>query len=243
MAVDNKAKKKSNQGNLPTIPLTKTAIVTAASRLIDQGGAKEFSMRSLATAMGVYPAALYWHVGDRGQLLAAVGSRWMRSVVPPAMPDDWETWTRELSRRYRAACHRHPNIARLIGSEILNEQGGLAIAEAIIAHLVAAGVPESEIVDSYNSVTGSVVGFVSLELAQLAEKDNPDWAANTAAQLAGLDARRYPNLVRYMDRLADRAFSLRWTTGADKPFDESYEYLIDRLIDGIKSRIIRGPRQ
>jgi hypothetical protein len=123
-----------------------------------------------------------------------------------------------------------------------HEQGGLAIAEAIIAHLVAAGVPESEIVDSYNSVTGSVVGFVSLELAQLAEKDNPDWAANTAAQLAGLDARRYPNLVRYMDRLADRAFSLRWTTGADKPFDESYEYLIDRLIDGIKSRVILGPK-
>jgi hypothetical protein len=46
-----------------------------------------------------------------------------------------------------------------------------------------------------------------------------------------------------MDRLADRAFSLRWTTGADKPFDESYEYLVDRLIDGIKSRVIRGPKQ
>ncbi len=236
--MDGKVKKKSKQGNLPAVPLTKIAIVTAASRLIDQGGAKEFSMRSLAKAMGVYPAALYWHVGEREQLLAAVGSRWMRGVVPPAMPNDWESWFRDLSHRYRAACHRHPNIARLIGSEIFNGNGGLSIADGIIAHLVASGIPDSEIIDSYNALTGSVVGFISLELAQLSEKNNPDWATNTATQIAGLDARQFPHLVHYMDRLTDRAFSLRWTSGVEKPLTESYEFLVDLLIDGIKSRAI-----
>ncbi|MCX6533968.1 MAG: TetR/AcrR family transcriptional regulator [Actinobacteria bacterium] len=241
--MDGKVKKKSNQGNLPAVPLTKATIVTAASRLIDQGGAKEFSMRSLAKAMGVYPTALYWHVGEREQLLAAVGSRWMRGVVPPAMLDDWESWLRDLSHRYRAACHRHPNIARLIGNEIFNGNSGLSIADGIIAHLVASGIPDSEIVNSYNALTGSVVGFISLEFAQLSENHNPDWAVNTAAELAGLDARQFPYLVRYMDQLTDRAFSLRWTSGVEKPLNESYEFLIDLLMDGIKARAIRQPEK
>ena len=52
---------------------------------------------------GVFPATLYWHIGDRSQLLGLVEYRWIEELQLP--PDDapWREWMLELGRRYRVS--------------------------------------------------------------------------------------------------------------------------------------------
>ena len=99
------------------VPITREAIVDAAFRMIDERGPEGFSMRSLASEMGVFPATLYWHVGDRAHLLGLVQQQWMDFVETPDDLDDWREWAVELGRRYRQNAHRYPNVARLVTVE------------------------------------------------------------------------------------------------------------------------------
>jgi hypothetical protein len=122
----------------------------------------------------------------------------------------------------------------LLGSQLLNDPGGIAIAEATVSHLIAAGVSEDELVRTYNAVSGAIVGFVDIELARIEDDPSRSRAHEIEESLANIDATSYPSLAPRMKRFADNAFSLRWTPGADNPMDESFESLLNMLIDGIK---------
>jgi AcrR family transcriptional regulator len=218
-------------------PLSRDSIVDAAIELINRDGSAEFSMRSLANHLGVYPTALYWHTGDRAELLSAIGARWMTGIVPEYRLDDWETWARDMAHNYRAACHREPHVAHLLGSHILNDGGSVAIVEGMTAHLLAAGVPEADLVHTYNALAGSLVGFVDIELA----RPLSDTPRSDEDELGVLRARvndaDHPNLAPRFDQFAGRAFSMRWTNGVVRPMDETFETLLDILLAGVRARI------
>ena len=160
------------RGARAEIPITAEAIVEAAFRLIDERGHDGFSMRSLAGELGVFPATLYWHVGDRSQLLGLVEQRWVGEVKTPDHLDDWREWLLELARRYRAAARRHPNVARLVSVERARNTESLTIPEAIVGQLDGLGLGD-ELVHAYNALMGAVRGFVVLELALIADS-HPD---------------------------------------------------------------------
>lgn len=226
---------RSSKSTVAQTPLSKDFIIQTAIDLINESGSTEFSMRSLASRLEVYPTALYWHVGDRGALLAAIGTRWMSGIIPPYQLDDWESWARSLAHRYREACHREPNIAHLLGSQLLNDPGGIAIAEATVAHLVVAGVPDNLLVQTYNAVSGAIVGFVDIELARIEDDDDHSRARAIEESMTNIDPLAFPVLAPRMANFADNAFSLRWTPGAKNPMDESFEALLTMLINGIRA--------
>ena len=99
--------------------LTRDRIVAAALELLDQGGLSAFSVRDVAKALGVYPAAIYWHVPTRNALLALMVAHVLRDLAPKGGARAWQDWLRALFRRYRNAVRRHPNIAPLIGAPTL----------------------------------------------------------------------------------------------------------------------------
>ena len=90
------AKPPRKRGARAEIPITAEAIVDAAFHMIDERGNTGFSMRALALELGVFPATLYWHVGDRARLLGLVEERWIRTVETPDDIDDFGEWTLEL---------------------------------------------------------------------------------------------------------------------------------------------------
>jgi len=225
------------RGAKAEIPMTSDLIVDTAYRLIEERGLEGFSMRSLATELGVFPATLYWHVGDRGQLLGLVEYRWIRDVELPDHLTDWREWMMELGRRYRAAAFAHPDVARLASMERARNNESLLIPDAILGKLAALGLG-SEMVHVFNALMGAVRGFVLMELAPRAET-GVEGRAVVEAELRGIDPTRFPNVAEHFDELGDRALSLRWSDAADSPLDESFEYLMQMLLDGIEARVRR----
>jgi AcrR family transcriptional regulator len=231
------AKPPRKRGARAEIPITAEAIVDAAFHMIDERGNTGFSMRALALELGVFPATLYWHVGDRARLLGLVEERWIRTVETPDDIDDFGEWTLELGRRYRRAAHRHPNIARLLTVERARNTDNLTIPDAIVGKLAALGLG-TDLVHAYNALMGAVQGFVVLELALIAE---PGEQAVAAAEedLRALDRARFPNVTQHFDELANQAFSVRWSDASQQPLDESFEFMLKLLLDGLA---VRSPK-
>jgi AcrR family transcriptional regulator len=62
-------------------PLTREAIVSVARRLLSELGFEQMSLRRLATELGVTAPALYAHVDDKNDLLAALADAGFRELV------------------------------------------------------------------------------------------------------------------------------------------------------------------
>jgi AcrR family transcriptional regulator len=217
------------------VPVTRDTIIETAFRLIEERGFDSFSMRSLATELGVFPATLYWHVGDRAQLLGLVEERWTAQIELPDHLDDWREWMLELGRRYRRNAHAHPNVARLVSVERARNVNALRIPDALLGRVAALGLGV-ETVDAYNALVGAVQGFVVMELAQVSEPGSPSVRA-AEHEFRSLDPEQFPHITANFDEVADRALTVRWSDGTQKPLDTSFEYLLSLLLEGIAARV------
>lgn len=219
--------------------LSREAIVAAAIALIDEDGLAAFSIRALARRLGVYPTAIYWHIGGAkddlySEITATMTAGLMR---PDEAAADWRDTLRILFRRYRAAAHEHPDIAALIGAQIKsNGPPHAGLVEIVVAALRQAGYDGDPLIDAFNALIGGLFGYVTMELAPPPQRDLDAWEASFADRLAALDADRFPETARILPRMRNRAFALRWKNGAAVPLDGGYEALLENLIAGIAAR-------
>lgn len=232
-----KAAPNRKRGAKAEVPITREAIVATAFRLIEERGLAAFSMRSLATELGVFPATLYWHVGDRSQLLGLVEYEWIRQVEMPDSLTDWREWMLEVGRCYRRNAFAHPEVARLATLERARNVESLHIPDALVGKLAELGLGD-QMVHAFNALMGAVRGFVLMELAPRADADADEKEA-MEAELRALDPDEFPHLTAHFDEMADRALSFRWSDSSEQPLDESFEYLMRMLVDGIAAQAPR----
>jgi AcrR family transcriptional regulator len=217
--------------------LDRQQIVASALALIDREGLEGFSLRQLARHLGVFPAALYWHLpGGRNELLGDVAATAFHNVARPFKEgDDWTSWLRELFRRYRNSLHRHPNIAPLLGAQLVSNSGvNPKLVEQILAVLESAGFGGPRLIDAYNAVVAAMVGFVTLELAPMPSEDPTNWASKFETSIRSLDPGQFPHLTKYMDLMANRAFIVRWESGHQNPLNSGFELYLEAVIAGLK---------
>jgi AcrR family transcriptional regulator len=223
--------------------LSKEKIVAAGLALIDRNGAADFSLRDVARRLGVYPTAIYWHVPGRNALIGEICALAMRDIVPPAPPRDWRAWLKSLFRRYRAAVRRHPNVAPLLGAQLVSNAGVDArLIEGVLSALTHAGYRGQGLVEAFNVVIAAMSGFVTMEFGPEPAEDPRGWAADLERRVRALGADGHPVLARHLPALANRAFILRWQNGTKVPLDRSFEAFIDSVVRGLAARAPRRGR-
>jgi TetR/AcrR family transcriptional regulator, tetracycline repressor protein len=222
--------------------LTEQKVVAAALEQIDAVGLSKFSLRDVARALDVYPTAVYWYVKGRDELLGRVVAYATRDVTPPAVGADWKACLREMFNRYRQAIQQHPNIAPLIGTQ-LRANGGIRadLIERVLSLLVAAGFSDELLVDAYNVVIGALVGFISQELAAMPSENPGKWAELHRKRVSTMDVMEHPTLARYLPKLANKAFIVRWSNGVEVPLDSSFDMFVDVIILGLEQKL--NPRR
>lgn len=220
--------------------LSKDRIVAAAIEQIDRNGVMGFSLRDVARSLGVYPAAVYWHVATRDDLLASVVEATMADVAPEPGTLSWQDWFRELFARCRAVMRKHPHVAQLVGAQLVaNANLSPGMIDRILAVLVAAGCKDEHIVELYNVVVAAMVGFSTLEFASVPTDNPAAWAAQLQQKTHDIRALEYPTLARYLPAMANRAFIVRWQNGTDAPMDSSFEAYVEVVIAGLTAMLGR----
>jgi TetR/AcrR family tetracycline transcriptional repressor len=216
--------------------LSKRRIAEAALAHIDEFGLGAFSMREIAARLGVYPATVHWHVSTREALLAEVAAMVMSDVTPPPGKQAWQEWIAELFRRCRAAVRRHPNVAQLLGAQLVSN-GSLPIelVEGVLAALVEAGFEGQPLLEAYNCVIAAMLGFVTMEFSPLPSDNTQAWAEELRERVHTIRPLDHPVLTRNLPLLANQAFIVRWDNGTAVPLDSSFERHIQIVIDGLEA--------
>jgi AcrR family transcriptional regulator len=170
--------------------LSREALVDAAVALADREGLQAVSVRRLARETGVTPMALYWHIRDKDELLAALGDRLLAEVELPAAQRP-SAWARELRASLEALLKvlaAHPALAPLTLSGALFRGPGLVVAERVYGLLEGAGFSDREIAHHGAFVLSSVVALVTAWPADGPHGPLPEVPADAfpiAARLAG----------------------------------------------------------
>jgi TetR/AcrR family transcriptional regulator, tetracycline repressor protein len=219
------------------VTLSRAHILAVALSLIDRSGVAAFSLRELASELGVYPTAIYWHIPNRNELIAGVVELALGKVSVRLPAGNWQSRLRVIFRRFRTALRRHPKLAPVIGAELIsNSPLDLAMLDHIIAALEDAGFSELSLVDAFNVVVAGMCGFATLELAAAPTHDSVAWVNAHRRRVRQFPPVEYPALARHIDRLQNKAFILRWTSGTRQPLATGFEAWIDVLISGLELR-------
>jgi TetR/AcrR family tetracycline transcriptional repressor len=119
--------------------LSRAAIVERALTVMDADGPDAVTIRRIAQEFGVTPMALYWHVANKDELLAAMGDALLADVSPPPATGPWHVQLRGVVDNLIASLSQHPAGAGLVFPRMLVTTQGLGITEFTLALLEGAG--------------------------------------------------------------------------------------------------------
>jgi AcrR family transcriptional regulator len=143
--------------------LERDDVIDAALAVVESGGGDALTMRKLAAELGVAPTAIYWHVGNRDELVLAVIRRQaerqsvvkVRGSTPQqrVVSAGTNIWQNALAHRNVTA------LASQAGATTLLE---LPLETALLTELEAAGVTGSRARDALRSILATIAGFLVL---------------------------------------------------------------------------------
>ena len=87
--------------------LSRQRIIDFANALIGREGSKAFTMRKLASELGVDPMAIYHHFENKAELVHAILETVFQDFELPEPGDDWRDDLRLLSTFFRRLAKRH----------------------------------------------------------------------------------------------------------------------------------------
>jgi len=205
--------------------LTRDRVVAEALAVIAQDGIQALTMRSLAARLGVVPGAVYHHVGNKQQLQDLVLDNVLAEV--DVHLDHARGWTNQLevlAHRLRQVLEQHPGVAGILKTRDPLGPHSLALAEAFLEPLQAAGFGERDAGLAFFLLVDYTIGFaVSDTSTSVNEQRVRDPA--TRAQLhqffRSLPPDQFPALVALGEHI--------WIDNRDERFTAGLHVLVDGL--------------
>jgi AcrR family transcriptional regulator len=212
--------KKTPRAPRRTDGLSKELIVRAATEILDTGGESALTFRTLTARLATGYGAIYHHVANKSDLLAAatddVIANVMTSVVIDAEP-------REALRRVALGLFDAIDAHPWVGAQLSREPWRpalLEIYESIGGLLDALDVPEGALFDSAGALVNYVLGVAGQNAANARifagrETDRSAFLAAVAAQWSQLDPGKYPFVHKAAARLREHDDREQFLAGVD----------------------------
>jgi AcrR family transcriptional regulator len=209
-------------------PLTREKIVDAALRLLERDGMQGLSMRKLAQELDTGAASLYWHVGDKEQLLSLLLDRIVGETerIEPD-PEHWQDTVKEFARATRRLFKRHRDSAQLSLGRVPTGPNSLPVLERNLALLVAAQLPPRVIAYAAD-MFALFIGAFAFEEGLRDDDFDPQMFGD---YLKSLPAEDFPALTGLADDLV----------AGDQ--DERFEWALDLLVLGLEAMALRERRR
>jgi AcrR family transcriptional regulator len=201
----------------PAIPVDR--IVTTALQIVDDEGADALSMRTLAQRLDSGTATLYRHFTGRADLIAHVvdllyGSVEIDAAKLSAMP--WQEACKTAAYVMFDVLRQHPNVAPLLGADVLIGPNAMAAREGLIAILLDNGFPPALAARSYATLARYILGF-AIQLT--GHRDDLD-DAGLSHVFHNLDPHQFPATVKVAENLP-------------VPLDDEFAFGLELIIDGL----------
>jgi AcrR family transcriptional regulator len=205
--------------------LTRERVVAEALAVIAQDGAQALTMRGLAARLGVVPGTLYHHVGNKQQLQDLLLDGVLAEVDVHLDPSlGWPDQLKLLAHRLRQVLEDHPGVAAILKTRDPLGPHSLALAEAFLAPLQAAGFGDREAGLAFFLLVDYTIGFaVSSPRTSINEQRVRDAAIRTQLHefFRSLPPDRFPALVALGEHV--------WVDNREERFTAGLDVLVDGL--------------
>jgi len=203
---------------------SRTQILTAARRLIDQSGWEKLTIRRLAAEIGIGATTLYHHVRDKEDLLFLLIHEYADQIPIPELPSE------PRDRMIAAATAIHDALAAWPwAAEVLTTDGfisrlsnsALQLVEAILGGAVDHGCTPEQAVHIFRSIWYYTVGEILVRAHSAGQPTDDERPAGLDAFIEGLDPARLPHLSALGDR---------WPALAAQ---DTYPLALSAFVDGL----------
>ncbi len=202
-----------------TDALSKDRIVEAAMEILDAGGEDALTFRALAARLATGSGAIYWHVANKNELLAAatddVIARVMAAVASGGEP---QAAIRAIGLGMFDAIDAHS----WVGTHLVREPwqpAVLRILEGIGGQLQALGVPGRAEFDCASAILNYILGLAGQYAAGARllprDTDRTAFLETVAARWERLDPAEYPFVRRLAARLPGHDDRQQFLAGLD----------------------------
>jgi TetR/AcrR family tetracycline transcriptional repressor len=143
--------------------LDRARLVAAAFAVLEADGLDGMSMRRVAAELGVQAPALYWHIGDKAELLGLM-ARDIYAAAYAAAPGagDWRVWLAAFGHALRTSFARHRDGARLCAMAKPSSDPETS-ADAMAAPLAALGLDPHTAIAFQAGVISYTLGWAMFE--------------------------------------------------------------------------------
>lgn len=208
--------------------LSRERIVEAAVELLDASGEGGLTFRALSAQLRTGPGAIYWHVANKGELLAAA----TETVVVGALAAGPADETPEAAVRTAAlglfdAIDEHPWVGGQL-SRLASQSTTLLILERIGRQVQALGVPPGALFNSASALLNYILGVAGQNAANARSQEpgtsRADVLGAESALWAKLDPAEFP--------------FIRTIAGQLREHDDREQFLagVDLILAGIAAR-------
>jgi AcrR family transcriptional regulator len=199
--------------------LSKERIVEAAIELLDADGESALTFRALAARLATGSGAIYWHVANKNDLLAATAdyviARVMSEVVSGAKPREA---IRAIALGVFDAIDAHPWVGAQLSREPW-QSAMLQIFESVGGQLQTLGVPERAQFDCASALVNYILGLAGQYAAAARllprDTDRSAFLTTVAARWTQLDPAEYPFVHQVAAQLPEHDDREQFLAGID----------------------------
>ncbi|MFI6505223.1 TetR/AcrR family transcriptional regulator [Nonomuraea typhae] len=217
--------------------LSRERIVAEAVKLLDEEGIDNLSMRTLGTRLNAGATSLYRHVANKDELIELVVDEVYGELRVPeaAGRSDWREAAAGCADSLRSMILRHPWVASVLGQVGLAELGPnlMRQSDRMLALFQAAGFELGEANQAMGTLISYVVGMTTSEAALLSMLAR---LGQTEEELAAQVREAAMHASRELPRLQELDEQLL-NDDPSKIRDRDFRYGVDRILDGLATRL------
>jgi AcrR family transcriptional regulator len=199
--------------------LSRDRIVETAIAMLDAGGESGLTFRALSTRLKTGPGAIYWHVANKDELLAAATGTVLADVL---RGDEADTTPQDAIRAIALgmfdAIDGHPWIGNQLAG-LASRSASLRIIERIGQQVQALGVPRSGQFFAASALYSYILGVAGQNAANARGRvpgaSRAELLGAEADRWAGLDAAEFPFLRDVAAQLGDHDDREQFLAGID----------------------------
>jgi AcrR family transcriptional regulator len=193
-------------------------LVDAALEMLAEEGEQNFSVRKLASVVGVDGMTILHHFKSREGLLKEVADAMVATLDIERPKGPWREVLLEVARRYRDLAVRYPKAFSIVTRFQTSGPADFELGEIIYAALLDAGMNEAEAAAYGMGLFTLAIGFGVVEVGGMLTPCSPE----EIAEIEALDPRLFPVTRRLAPVLAqdDR--------------EQVFDLLLGSFLDGIE---------
>jgi AcrR family transcriptional regulator len=223
----------------PMAGFTPDDVVQAAVEIADEEGLSALTMQAVSARLGLTTMAIYRYFPNKEALYDAIIDAGMGLPPRPAEPrGEWRAEVARWAHAKRAMLIARPWIAELPFVAAPHGPNWLSWLEALTEPLARTGLAAPDIGEMLGVIDGFTRGAsdtaVSLARARARGVSELEWAAAVGADLGrAIGDPRFPHFAAVLTAPS---------TGNPRSMDESFDFCLQRVLDGIEAYVRSATR-